>query len=551
VTLSTICRRRLIWTIALAAAFSFRLLVGLSRELFFEDNTQIFLMGLRYYATGVWPYFGPDVVWSKSEIPGALQALLVGFPFRIAPVPEAPYVLLNGLSMAALAAFAWYLTARLPSLRNWLVWGWLMTLPWTLGFSTHIINPSYLLAPALVFFIGFFEATPAFRLGRIPEPIAFVFMGAATAWVLQIHMSWPLLLPYAALAWCSGWRRGLRGVVTNAAGFAFGLLLIGVFVIPTFLVYGIHAGSGGTMQNLRVHWVSPWIAVTTLARLFSFASFEIWRFIATDDGKRWMLLRRHLWMAPMAGVVWLAGLWQPVWMLREWFRVRSPLAEWRSLKWLMVGTVALVYVSFGFVLEAAQAHAFYIVAPVAFVFAASCWTHIDSTRWRQVAAAILVVNIAFHIGQAWIQIPLQSLYHAREPVAAAVRLKQPEMFGHRRPFATDAGPVVLQDPSRLHNSRQDIQLSDVQPNLRLLGRVALWTMVLRNGNERVAYRDIRYVTRYRDAGGRMLDERIDYIKDIFQPGTVTAVEVNDGLIARPFVTATFEVLDADALLPIK
>src|SRR5262249_61815577 len=103
-------------------------------------------------------------------------------------------------------------------------------------------------------------------------------------------------------------------------------------------------------------------------------------FIATDDGKRWMLLRRNLWVIPMAGVVWLAGLWQPIWMLREWFRARSPLAEWRPLKWLVVGTVALVYGSYWFVLEPAQAHAFYIVAPGAFGVSASCWTHIGPPR---------------------------------------------------------------------------------------------------------------------------------------------------------------------------
>ena len=88
--------------VALAALFTFRLLFGLSSEFFFEDETQIFLMGLRYYATGHWPYFGPDVVWTRSEIPGALQALLVGVPLRIAPVPEAPFVLLNVLSTGAL-----------------------------------------------------------------------------------------------------------------------------------------------------------------------------------------------------------------------------------------------------------------------------------------------------------------------------------------------------------------------------------------------------------------------------------------------------------------
>jgi hypothetical protein len=49
----TTARRRLvIWAVSLTAAFAFRLLFGLSSELFSEDDTQIFLLGLRYHATG-------------------------------------------------------------------------------------------------------------------------------------------------------------------------------------------------------------------------------------------------------------------------------------------------------------------------------------------------------------------------------------------------------------------------------------------------------------------------------------------------------------------
>src|SRR5437773_1373639 len=164
ITLSTRRQRLALWVVALVAAFAFRLVYGLTRELFFEDETQIFLMGLRYYATGRWPYFGPDVVWTKSEIPGALQALLVGIPLKLVPVPEAPFVLLNLVSMATLIAFAWYLSRRFPTLPRWLVWGWLLTMPWTIQFSTNVINTSYILPAALVFFIGFFESVPTFRL---------------------------------------------------------------------------------------------------------------------------------------------------------------------------------------------------------------------------------------------------------------------------------------------------------------------------------------------------------------------------------------------------
>jgi hypothetical protein len=97
---------RIVVGLALAAVFGFRLLFGLSGRLFTEDEGQIYLLGLRFFASGHWPYFGPDVVWTSTQIPGALQPLLVGLPFFIARIPEAPYLLLNLLSMGALALFA-------------------------------------------------------------------------------------------------------------------------------------------------------------------------------------------------------------------------------------------------------------------------------------------------------------------------------------------------------------------------------------------------------------------------------------------------------------
>jgi len=543
-------RKSLIAAGALVAFFLYRLVYGLSSEFFFEDQTQIYLMGLRYFATGEWPYFGPDVVRTESEIPGALQPLLVGFPLRIVAAPEAPFVLVNFLSVAALAAFAWYIAKRLPQVPRWLIWGWLMTVPWTLEYSTNIVNPSYLLAPALIFFLGFFEAVPIFRVGVVPERLAFIFMGAAAAWILQIHMSWPLLLPYLGIAWLWGWKRGWRDVAVNTAALLFGLLLSGVFLIPTLAVYGLEGMSGGTQRNLSPHFVNPSVAVTTLARFFSFASLEIWRFMATDDGKRQMFLLDHLWIAPLALVAWAASIWQPIWMLREWFRTRSPFPEWPWLRWLVVLTILFVYASYWVVLQPAQAHAYYIVAPVSFLFAAYCWTFVDSPRWRRVAATLLAVNVLFHAGQAWIQAPEKSLYRARDVVATAIREKQPEMFGHRRAFAIDGGPTHLVDLTRPYEVKKDVQILDghVTTGPR---RVALWTFTLRNLNERVAYRDVLYHAHYYDASGTQVELRYDVIKDVFQPGVTKTIQVNDGFVAAPFTSATIEVIGADALLPIE
>src|SRR5260370_39041961 len=107
--------RRLLWGLALILLFAGRLLFGLSSKFFAEDESQIFLIGLRHYATGVWPYFGPDIVWTHSEIPGALQGLLISLPLQIATVPESPVVLLNLLSFVALSDLAWYIGKSMPT----------------------------------------------------------------------------------------------------------------------------------------------------------------------------------------------------------------------------------------------------------------------------------------------------------------------------------------------------------------------------------------------------------------------------------------------------
>lgn len=539
----------------LSLAFAFRLAFGLSSEFFFEDETQIFLLGLKYHATGQWPFFGPDVVWTRSEIPGALQSLLVGIPLAIVPAPESPFVFLNVVSMAALAAFAWYTCEQLPWLPRWLVWGWLLTAPWTLHFSTHIINPSYILPAAIAFFVAFFEAVPTFSLGFVSPPAAHFIMGAALTWVMQIHLSWPLLIPYAVVAWFSRRGDGVRHLLVNGAAFAAGALVPGLLLIPTLLRYGIHAGSGGTAENVHLHGVNPWVIVTTIARLFSFASLEIHRFIATDDPKRIEFFEHHMWLLPIAAVVWAAGILQPLWMLLEWCRAgtRWPRlagwSRWQMLRGLIAGSVLLVYASYWFVVEPPQAHAFYVLAPLAFMFAAYCWTLVDSSRSRVVAGSVLALNVLFQAALASSRAADISLYKNRAVVATAIQLKAPEMFAHRRPFAVDGGPYSLQDSQRPYDVQRDIDVVSSTHWIGL-GRSLRWQVTVRNASDRVAFRDLLYVTKYLDATGRTVDERQEFIKDILQPGTVVTLKVNDGFMHAGFTNATFEIVAGEALLPI-
>jgi len=543
------------WPLILVALFAFRLWFGLTREFFFEDETQIFLIGFRYYATGEWPFFGPDVVWTKSEIPGALQGLLVGVPLRLAPYPESPYVLLALLSFAALCAFAWYVGEHRPMAPRWLVWGWLLTIPWTIQFSGHLINTSYIFPASLVFFIGFFESVPLLSLGRIRAPIAHAMMGAALAWLIQIHMSWPLLLPFFAVAWFSGARGSARVLPANLAGFAAGAALPALLLLPTLFLHGAATGSGGVLRNLHVHAVNPWIVVTTAARLLSFPSLEISRFIATDGPKRLEFFQRHLWLAPLAAIVFVVGVIQPLWMLADWGRSARRWPEvatrtrWQALRALVGGSVLVVYASYWFVMEPPQAHAFYVLAPVAFLFAAYWWTLIDSPRARQIAGGVLGVSIAYHAGLAWAQTPELSLYRNRGIVATAVRLKQPEMFAHRREFAIGGGPESLQDPARPYDPTRDMQIVSARYRPGPANSVH-WTITLRNASQVVAFRDPLYIATYRDAQGAIVDERHERIKDIFEPGVVQTIELNDGYARAPFASADMRIAAAEALLPV-
>lgn len=552
---------------ALGALFLGRLLFGLTSEFWSEDETQIYLMGLRYYATGEWPYFGPDVVWTRSEIPGALQPLLVGLPFRIAPVPEAPFVLLNVLSFAALCALAWYIGKRLPSLPAWLVWGWLLTAPWTLQFSTHVNNPSYVLPAAVVFFLGFFEAVPALSIRVLAPPTAFVMMGAALTWIVQIHMSWPLLLPYAAFAIyprrAESTQRShayvakpvpdsavsalsVRGL-TNGAWFVAGAAIPAVLLLPTFLEYGLRGGSGGSVNNLHLHVVWPDRLLVTLAQFFSFASLEINRFLANDDAKRWVLLQEHMWLAPAASVALVAGIAQPVWMLASWLRSAPTRRDWLPLRRLVAATVVLVYASYWFVTEEPQAHAFYAVAPLAFIYAAYCWSLVDGPRSRLVAAVALTATIALHAGLAWAQGPRHSLYANRQVTATAIREKQPEIFGHRRPFAIDAGPAFLQDSSRPYHVT-DLMIEGAGVRLAVR-RAAVWQVTIANANRRVAFRNLIYVATYVDGKGNVVQRHEDVIKDVVQPGETKAFRVVDTIVRSSFEDARFEIVAAEALLP--
>jgi hypothetical protein len=430
-------RRRLLFALLLVCAFLFRLGFGLCSQFWADDERQVYLLGLKFYSTGAWPYFGPDVA-PGVQVPGALQGLLVGLPLFIAPFPEAPFVLLNLLSLASLCLLAWYCARRLHGTPAWFVWGWLLTMPWTLNFSTHVVNPSYVLTGAVLFFVGALETYPATREGLVPAWLSNLMMGFAFFWVMQLHLSWVVLAPFLfASAYFQLRGRGAKAV-KRLGWLACGAALSGCLLAPTLLKYGPANGTGGAAGMFAFNSSNlPRVfnpAEGVPARFLSLASFELARFIGRDTSERLAFLRENLWLAPLAVFLGAVGILQPAAMIVLWFRRKTARDDWPAVKWLALLAVLLLCALFLLTPKLPASHTFYVTFPLAALYGFYCWDSFLRRRgWRLFAAVFLACGLLFHAGLAAHNFARVSLYVDRAKVETAINEKNPALLGERRP----------------------------------------------------------------------------------------------------------------------
>ena len=135
---------------------------------------------------------------------------------------------------------------------KWFVWSWLLTAPWTLGVSTHVLNPSYVLPAAIIFFVSAIETYPFLSSDLIPLKWANFMMGLALFWVMQFHMSWVIFIPYILLSFYFQFKSAGRKALGSGMYFACGALLTGSFLIPTFIKYGLVQGIGSIQRDRSI-----------------------------------------------------------------------------------------------------------------------------------------------------------------------------------------------------------------------------------------------------------------------------------------------------------
>ena len=431
-------RKKLLLIFILALAFLFRLTFGLCLDFWtgVEDEKQIYLIGLKFYTTGAWPYFGPDVT-NSIQIPGALQGLLIALPLQILRIPEAPYILLNILSFSALCFFAWYICKRLPQIPRWLVWSWILTAPWTLGLSTHLHNRSYILPGAIVFFVSVIETYPFLSRGLIPLRWANFMMGLALFWIMQVHMSWVLLIPYIALSFYFQFRTTGKKLLSSLMWFACGAIITGSLIVPTLVKYG-WAGIGGTNETIQLNRENLFgylnIVEGILARFLSFASFELPRFIGRSTATRLDFMKENPWLIPFIIFLTLVGILQVLAMCVLWFKNEHSQKDWKAIKYFTLGTVALLYISFLFSMKSPLSGTFYVTLPIAMLYSLYCWSEfLKKKRWQKFALVVIISGVVFHCGLAVHNYSRVSMYVDRHRMVEALKAKDYHMVGERRP----------------------------------------------------------------------------------------------------------------------
>ncbi|MGB3616634.1 MAG: hypothetical protein WBA12_00820 [Catalinimonas sp.] len=259
---------------AAALLLLFRTYVGAQINFSHEDYDQVYLMGLQNALTDAWSYWGPDVVWSRTRLPGALQGLLVGVPLWLTRRPYAPLVLTNLITCAGLMLLAFYAARRFPRLSLPFLVALVLLLPFGLFNGAVVLNTAYLLFSGSILFVAVLELF-VYRERPLFDPrLSWAALGFALVFTCQLHLTWVMCLPFVVVLLGLEWQRRAAAVPTYAAYFLLGWVPPLLTLLPTILTYG-DVMMVGTSGNLRYDGGRVLGVFDLLFRYFSMASVDL------------------------------------------------------------------------------------------------------------------------------------------------------------------------------------------------------------------------------------------------------------------------------------
>lgn len=268
-------QKHLIVALTILCLLVFRIYLGIQINFSHNDYNQIYLLGLENAYSGHWSYWGPDIVWSKTQIPGALQGLLAGIPLRICKHPYSPLILSNIISCIGLLLIGFYAKKRFPALSICFLIPLMLLLPFYLYHGVVLLNTAYLIFTGALLFIAVADLF-IYRDDLILKstPVYFMILGFAMIFTYQLHLSWIMFLPFIAVLLFIEWKEAKVKWWKPIVFFSVGCIISGITLLPTLIEYSkvifTHFDS-----NLTYHPERLAQFFDLLARFFTYATFDI------------------------------------------------------------------------------------------------------------------------------------------------------------------------------------------------------------------------------------------------------------------------------------
>lgn len=216
----------------------FRTFLGIQINFSHEDYEQIYLMGLENALSAEWSYWGPDVVWSKTRLAGALQGLLIGLPLKLFRHAYAPIVFSNLITASGLLLLSVYAKKRFPKLSITFLILLLFLLPFYLFHGVVLLNTAYLILSGSVLFISVFELF-IYRDNLLLKSVYYYYVaiGAAMLFTYQLHLTWIMFLPFVAVLLYLEAKNKRTNWLLCFLAFTVGCCITGITLLPTIINY--------------------------------------------------------------------------------------------------------------------------------------------------------------------------------------------------------------------------------------------------------------------------------------------------------------------------
>jgi hypothetical protein len=337
--------------------------------------------------------------------------------------------MVNILTFGALAFLGWYIGKLLPAIPRWFVWLWVLTCPWTVYYSTTVLNPSYALVGGIFFFVAFMESIPSLAGRLINRNMSMFLMGFSLFWTIQFHMSWTLMIPYLGYSFYISVST-FRSPGKDFLFFCSGALVPLATLLPTYFQYGFIAGTGDAGANIQVNWQNVQQVITLISRYLSFASYELPRFLGPNTPARLELVKQYWPLAPFFVFLLVTGLLQPVVLFAYLFVPSGIPTPVRKLTGI---TMAIIWISFFFSVKGPSSHTFYITFPLAMIYSMYAWKELFRYGWFRKTMAAMIIS-GFLVSGAIMHEHYfsRSLYKNRALVQKAISEKNYHLLGERR-----------------------------------------------------------------------------------------------------------------------